>query len=335
MLKPTLVSSDMRYWRIRPDARLIPWLHCYYIVEDIGSDSGIPARNAPSEELLLPDGHSEIVFSFGAGFERWAVGAADRSAVMQPSYLIGGRSHSVLTRNLGPLSLVGVKLDSRALRTLIATPLAEFRDSTLTLRDLNDRALLELEDALAQLTCADRIAQLLDRFFLRALLSIPSAASATDALLQKIRRERGLLSIMDWIRDHRIDSRNLERQFCAWTGMTPKRFARVIRFKHSYHRLIVGPPATATHLDGYYDQSHFNREFRYFTGAAPGMRLTGAMQPCTTVTDHLIDSEFGSGAGSTAATGRSRDPSVDAPARAPTAAFSPRHSRTVPARRRS
>lgn len=290
-----MVQHDMRYWRIRPDARLTKWVHCYFVVEDIGPGAGPTADTNPDAELLLPDGHSEIVFSFGAGFERWAVGTSDRPAVMRPSYLIGGRSHSVLTRNLGRLSLAGVKLDSRTLRALIGTPLAEFRDATVTLRDLNDRSLLELEEALALTRHAAGVAQLLDQFFLRALSGIQPAAAATDALLQKIRRERGMLSIMDWMRDQRVDSRTVERQFCDWTGMTPKRYARVIRFKHTYHRLLSAADcrgAMAAHLDGYYDQSHFHREFRFFTGAAPGAMRNGSMHAGTSVTDHLIAGEF-------------------------------------------
>lgn len=306
MLQPTMVSDHMRYWRIRPDARLVPWVHCYFVVAAIGPGTASTADRNPDKDLLLPDGHSEIVFSFGAGFERWGVDAPERRAVMQPSYLIGGRSHSVLTRSLGPLSLVGVKLDSRALRALIGMPLAEFRDSTLALRDLNNRALLELEESLAGTTCADQAVHLLDRFFLRTLRPLPPVA--ISALLQRIRHERGLLSIMDWIREQRIDSRNLERQFCDWTGMTPKRYARVIRFKHSYHQLITGRVlsgratsgargrgAVSSHLDGYYDQSHFHREFRYFTGTAPRVKLSGTMPAGTSVTDHLLAGEFAAG----------------------------------------
>lgn len=51
----------MRYWRLRPDARLLPWVHCYFVVEDTGT--GLAGHAACEPELLLPDGHSEIVFS--------------------------------------------------------------------------------------------------------------------------------------------------------------------------------------------------------------------------------------------------------------------------------
>src|SRR5690606_38893977 len=62
---------------------------------------------------------------------------------------IGGRSRSVVTLDLGPVTVAGVKLDPRALRWLIGTSRIEFGDATLTLRDLQRATLLELEDVIA------------------------------------------------------------------------------------------------------------------------------------------------------------------------------------------
>jgi transcriptional regulator GlxA family with amidase domain len=115
-------------------------------------------------------------------------------------------------------------------------------------------------------------------------------------LLRRIRISRGALSIMEWTRAARADARTLERRFCACMGMTPKQYAQVMRFKHSYYRLMFGEPRRHTlkaHLDGYYDQSHFNREFHKFVGVAPGARIEGRILPATTVCDHLLQAELG------------------------------------------
>jgi AraC-like DNA-binding protein len=279
----------MRYWRLQPDPRLRPLLLCYFVVEP----NEAPELDFQGEELLIPDGHAEIVFNPAAGYERWAVGEGERRDVMKHSYLIGGRSHSVLTRNLSQVRIAGVKLDPRFLRHVIATPLVEFSEGTLTLADLNDRALLELEDAVACAGSPQAIFRLFDRFFLDALHGLRLGEAAIDRLLDRVRATRGGLSIMEWTREQRIDSRHLERRFCDAVGMTPKRYARVIRFKHSYHRLIAGRPAAiAQQLDGYYDQSHFNKEFKHFIGVAPGVRLGGKMSQGTSVCDHLLQGEF-------------------------------------------
>ena len=137
--------------------------------------------------------------------------------------------------------------------------------------------------------------RLLNHFFLRALNGLKPAHAAVHHLLHDLHRSRGALSIMEWSRTHNVDARNLERRFNAAIGMTPKRYARVIRFKHSYHQLISGRRRTATspHLDGFYDQSHFNREFKFFTGVAPSAKLSGQMSSGMSISDHLLEGELG------------------------------------------
>lgn len=295
-MTPTLVRGDMRYWRIQPDQRLHPWVICYFLVEPNGRTP--PDERAPAgsqQQLLLPDGYSEIVFRLDAAFERWAIGQPDKPTVMSSSYLIGGRSHSVLTRNLGAVRLAGAKLDSRLLRAIIGMPLSEFRDATLTLSEVGARPLLDLDESIQGAPGPEDIKTDLDRFFLRALGHSSPGDLPVNELLKRIHLSRGTLAIMKWLRAERIDSRTLERHFCSYTGMTPKQYARVVRFKHSYRSLMLAEPRTAargTYLDLYYDQSHFIREFRKFLGAAPTARLTDRMLPVTTVSDHLLEGEL-------------------------------------------
>jgi AraC-like DNA-binding protein len=215
---------------------------------------------------------------------------------MSASYLIGGRSHSVLTRNRGAVRLAGAKLDSRLLRAIIGLPLSDFRDATLTLSEAGARPLLDLDEAIQSARTPADIKTDLDRFFLQALCRSSPEDPLIGELLRRIHVSRGTLSIMQWLRAEHIDSRTLERRFCTYMGMMPKQYARVVRFKHSYRRLMAaepGPAARGTHLDLYYDQSHFIREFRTFLGTAPTARLAGRMLPVTTVSDHLLQGEYG------------------------------------------
>ncbi len=293
-MHPTLVSEDMRYWCIAPDPRLRGHVLCYWLVEE--APPRPRERFAHGEDLLIPDGYSEIVFNRDTtGFERWRLGARERGVHMRGSYLIGGRSHSVATHASAAVKLAGVKLESRFLRALIGCPLHEFRDATLSLRDLGDAGLLELEEKIAVAGATSAVASLLDGFLLQAMRRLRSESSAADALLRKIHRDRGTTSIMQWARDARVDSRNLERSFCSATGMTPKQYARVIRFKRAYSALLAPDTprrSLSAALDGFYDQSHFNREFRLFTGMAPGAKLAARLPQTMHITDHLLQSEL-------------------------------------------
>jgi AraC-like DNA-binding protein len=281
----------MRYWRIAPDIRLRGVVSCYWAVVSQAIHSRISA-NEPVEDLLIPDGLSEIVFNRGCvGFDRWQLGARDNQQVMRHSYLIGGRSHSVNTFSAGALSLAGVKLDSRFLRSIIRTPLSEFRESTLSLVDLGDPQLLALEESVANARCIETVVGLLDNFFLAAMRDSQRNRNAVDVLVARIQQDGGSTPILGWARDNGVDSRSLERSFCASVGMTPKQYARVVRFKRHYQALISRDgqkKSLSADLEGFYDQSHFNREFRHFTGVAPSTKLAGRMTQGMKVADHLI-----------------------------------------------
>ena len=286
-----MAREDMNYWRLAPDARLRPWVLCYWMVEPTAGRKE-SQDTADAHQLLMPDGHSELVFRLAGSFSRWRIDDPHTCAQMRASYLIGGRTHSVLTRSTGGLRLAGVKLDPRALRVLTGTSLAEFRDDTVGCAELGCRALSDLEDAVANIRSPEMLVQLFDQFFLRELSDEVQDEPAVQSLVQRIRASRGAQSILQWASDHGVDARTLERRFVARMGMTPKQYSRIVRFKHSYRRLTSLPDARKTHLDAYYDESHFSREFKHFVGTTPRHWFDDSARYRTTIGDHLLEGEL-------------------------------------------
>ncbi|MGG1631730.1 helix-turn-helix domain-containing protein [Rossellomorea sp. NRS-1567] len=67
--------------------------------------------------------------------------------------------------------------------------------------------------------------------------------------------------------------RHLTRIFHDHTGVNPKRLAQVFRFEKAYSSLYSQSHNDLADLSsqlGYYDQSHFNKEFKRFSGMSPG-----------------------------------------------------------------
>jgi AraC-like DNA-binding protein len=295
-MKPTLLRPRMHFWRIKPDRRLWPAVLCYFVAQPIDSPSACSDEICFDEELILPDGQSEIVFNLGDGYERWNVAAPDKRAIMRSSYVIGGRSHSVVTRDLGRVHVAGAKLGPSFLHRLLGVPLDGFRDTTVTLSEVGSALLSELEAKIAASRSAHSVAALLDEFFLRSPAIGVRVHNAEGALRRSIHASQGMLPIMKWAKDNKLDLRRLERRFCSSTGMTPKRYARIVRFNHHYHRIITfGQARAALHTDAYYDESHFNKEFRFFMGVNPKAWMTGSMRRGTSVSDHLLSGELSRG----------------------------------------
>ena len=74
-----------------------------------------------------------------------------------------------------------------------------------------------------------------------------------------------------------LNHHRLIDEFRTWCGVTPKVYADIVRFRQFIQALPVqGPMPTWAELvagSGYYDQPHFIRVFRAFTGFSPGRYL--------------------------------------------------------------
>ena len=70
-----------------------------------------------------------------------------------------------------------------------------------------------------------------------------------------------------------VSRKHLGSLFHAHVGLTPKAYARVFRFRRAVDLVQKGRRldwARVAMACGYYDQAHFNREFREFAGMSPG-----------------------------------------------------------------
>jgi AraC-like DNA-binding protein len=98
---------------------------------------------------------------------------------------------------------------------------------------------------------------------------VTAAARAIDAA-------RGSLRIADLARTLRITQDPLEKRFRRTVGSSPKHLASIVRVRHAVDlareaRSTRGTMSAVAYEAGYFDQSHFNREFRSITGQAPSV----------------------------------------------------------------
>jgi AraC-like DNA-binding protein len=113
---------------------------------------------------------------------------------------------------------------------------------------------------------------------LLALLAPPAAGhGAVAAALGHFRGVPQAGKIADLAEAIGLSQRRLTQLFSDEVGLTPKVFCRVLRFQHALRRIGRSPPSDWTNLAlacGYYDQAHFNHDFRNFCGLAPTAYLS-------------------------------------------------------------
>ena len=69
-----------------------------------------------------------------------------------------------------------------------------------------------------------------------------------------------------------VNRRNIERRFATSIGMSPKQLSRAVRLQATLRMLEQKNFTSLTSLayeNGYYDQAHFIKDFKEFTGIKP------------------------------------------------------------------
>jgi AraC-like DNA-binding protein len=97
------------------------------------------------------------------------------------------------------------------------------------------------------------------------------------AAKQLIISSGGQLPIEKVCKDLALPYKTLQRRFNSLLGLSPKLFARTVRFVKVYQQMVLGQGDDLMELairHGYYDQNHFIKEFKYFTHHTPTQQDT-------------------------------------------------------------
>jgi len=251
----------MRYQEFHPAPDLASWVKRFWTMEASAS------APAPAWETILPDGSVEIVLNFGDPFLRLHDdGSIERQP---PAILVGQMSRSIRLRPSGRVRLFGARFLPGGAWGLLGFPQQEASGWIPPLDSVcGPRAgeLLERVGAAANPVAAAEA-------FLRAR---PGRVSGIEPVVGWITAAGGLVSVDELSRRSGWSGRQLRRRFLDVVGLPPKSLARVVRLQRAARALSghgrVSLAALAADC-GYYDQSHFIRDFRDFAGCAPRQYL--------------------------------------------------------------
>jgi AraC-like DNA-binding protein len=269
-----------------PRAELRPFVRYYWTLKCNGA-------TAWADEYLAPDGFEELIFNYGGKFRRTEIqGAMTSRDVLSRSYVVGCKTVGVNCLRLDDLSMVGVKLWPNSLYSLLGIPMSEFLGRPVELQALGDRKLLEIESRLYDAPGEEAVKLLLDQMLTPTELSRRSSGLVGNSIA-RIFKARGDIAIDDIMKLEGRHYRTAERAFLERVGVPPKQLAKVIRFKHAYTTLNTRserPREILSPMDfGYYDPSHFAKDFRQFTGTTPKEFLSSRPGISTEVFNFCLD----------------------------------------------
>jgi len=253
----------MNYRVYTPHALLLPYVKCYWSLE---ADS----RAMATAERIFPDGCVELLFHYGDRFRKYT---GPQQSILQPRSFIHGQIRSYIELEAtGAAGMFGVRFQPMGLQAFVLMDALELSGLNVETEQVWGKAGDELSDRMLNASCGTERAQIVDAFLLRNLRGNMHSIHMLSWCVQQIQHSAGSITVDTLAREVNVGRRQLERRFMAGVGLSPKILSRIIRFQNVLQLIGQNRINSLTALayeGGYYDQPHFIRDFREFTGMSP------------------------------------------------------------------
>jgi AraC-like DNA-binding protein len=238
-------------------------VNCFWILEG--------AQRVYRQHDIIPDPYAELVITCGAPLYLETKNGA--SIQLPPVYLGRLQTQAWRLRASAEAQVMAVRFYPWAATS--------FWDRETTLSHMNIMALngswqrfaaTELHKRLRQGEYAESIAEL-QQFVLDRWRGIPARATAIQTAGRLLNETGGQMNVEILARQCLLSTRELERRFKYFTGVSPKMYARLIRFEAFCLALVKNPVQSLAGLAqqaGYSDQSHLTHELQILAGCTPG-----------------------------------------------------------------
>jgi AraC-like DNA-binding protein len=221
-------------------------------------------------ERHFPDGRLELVVHLGPVYRQVA---GERTEAFTPT-CVGGiqTGPDVVEAPPGPNTVLGVRLLPAGAFPLLGLPLRELTGLTVDLEDLLGGAARQLADRCAAAHSPGARMRAAADWIAGRLRAASGPDRAVCWMAREIERTGGTTPIGELRARTGWSKTRLTHTFREQVGVRPKTLARIVRFRRALDMVTRGAvPLSRIALDaGYYDQPHFNAEFRELAGVTPG-----------------------------------------------------------------
>lgn len=259
----------MQYQKFRPNDILSPFVECYFTWESNAS---------LNKELVIespPSGFCSIVINSGSPYflqnkkyEKLAV----------PRQFVSGQSiYSYKLFLSGEIKIAGIVFKPAALSTFWALDSFEFTEERVDLfKVLPQDYVREYVEQIGNASAAVDKVKLMEEFLLYHYNLHKPEPDYIDRAANTIVEECGMLHVKDLLQESCMSRRTFERRFFQKVGLSPKYYARIRRIGYICSLFVgkkkVNWPQLFYEAE-FYDQAHFIKDFKEFTGRTPQQYL--------------------------------------------------------------
>jgi len=264
------LNIAMRYQEIQPHEYLRQYVQCFFVRE---TDDFVDM-----EIKLLPGGNPELIFNLS---DIYLHSEKDKRFLLTPPIdYLGQLTRPFPIKSKGKITMLGIKFYPHAASYFLRERMDEFNDQVSDLTGLLHQSTKTLHERLMETQNLNARITLIENFLFNRL-AVSERRFDQIMIVGDIARYMAANNYSDNVDSVAakcgFSARYLQKLFLQHTGLTPKAFLKINRFRNSLGFLDNKQESLTSiaYKSGYFDQSHFTKEFKQFSGDTPSAYLLG------------------------------------------------------------
>jgi hypothetical protein len=254
----------MNYQTFQPHSNLESLVKCYWTLE-------VPKEKDSQRQLIIPDGCIEMIFILGDDIKRYT---SEEQFIIQPRELVLGQiTEPFFIEPTGYVNSFAVRFYPYGFANFVKMPIKELANRETPTRLLfGETSSKALGEKIVKATDTKERIEIIENFLLGKLNDKTTIDNIVKTTIDTILLTKGSAPINTVLKDDLSKRRQLERKFMKKVGISPKQLGRVIRLQTALKMLLNRQPENLTQIayeSEYYDQAHFIKDFKEFTGTTP------------------------------------------------------------------
>jgi AraC-like DNA-binding protein len=250
----------------QPEQQLSPYVALIWVFE---SRSGVPLADS---RIIVPDGRAKIIVPYRNSLCA-AVSHRLLNAKEHHIFLVGIQSNpTTIASTATDTGTIGVELTPKGLYHLFKLSMHEITNRMVSFEEAFGPPGARLQTMVGDAEDPQQKIVLLQTALTHLLQQNDKEYALLDHTLDLLAQTHGMMPVQELAAHIGYTRRYLDRLFQEHVGVSPKSLASILRFQEVYQGWMQhqSPTFFSNHWPAYYyDQSHFIKEFKRFTGFTP------------------------------------------------------------------
>ena len=264
-LRKTIQKNPlMNYQTFQPHADLQSLISCYWTLE-------VPADTNSQKQRIVPDGCIEMAFILGDDIKRYT---SEDEFILQPRAMVLGQTiEPFFIEPTGYVNTFAIRFYPYGFANFVSEPIKNLANKETALEFLfEEKIAKELEQKIIMAENVHERIEIIERFLLERFNEKSTVDTIVKTTIDALLATNGNAAIKAILKNDLSKRRQLERKFAKQIGVSPKQLGKLIRLQSALKIVLHNETESLTHIayeNEYYDQAHFIKDFKEFTGTNP------------------------------------------------------------------